>query len=162
MNLGMTFNKDDMPESTGFAPLKPGWYQANIEKAELKQTNDGTGTYINIQYKILGPESAGRVVFGMCGVTNTDEQKAERNRYFLGQLMGACGIAKLQDTDQLIGCNLEIEVKEKPAVMENGVEKYPAGNNVGKTRSMSGSVMPSASMSNSAPAADGSVPPWAK
>ena len=162
MNLGINLDVNDMPEESGFAPLPVGWYQTNIVSAEIKTSNAGDSTYMNIRYDIQGPSHQGRVVYGMCGVTNNDPKKEETSRYFMGQLMRACGLQKLTDTDQLIGCHPEIQLTLKPAVMEtiNGqeVEKYPAGNNIKTYRSMSGSTMPSAT----GEATGGAKPPWQK
>ena len=157
MNLGQTFNTADMPEESGFAPLPAGWYQANIEKVELKESNDRTSTYMNIQYKIMGPTHQNRVVFGMCGVSNTDPGKEETSRYFMGQLMRACGLQRLTDTDQLVGANLEIKLKVRPAT-----EQYDASNNVTEYRSISGSAMPKASAPSQTTSNGDSAPPWAK
>ncbi len=164
MQIGQEINVNDIPETSAFAPLPADWYQASISKVELKTATAGTSTYMNIQYAILGPSQQGRVVFGMCGVSNTDPKKEETSRYFLGQLMRACGITKLDNTDQLVGANLEIQLTIKPAVMEKigdiETEKYPAGNNVKSYRSIAGSAMPKVSQVEEA--GSGSAPPWAK
>jgi len=161
MNLGTELNINDMPEESSFAPIPAGWYQVSVKAVELKTSNAGNSTYLNIQYSILAPTNQGRVVFGMCGVTNQDPDKEATSRYFLGQLMRACALSKLTDTDQLIGANLEIQLTVKPAVMEtvNGVEieKYPAGNNVKSYRAMAGSSLPTTNPSSGA-----STAPWMK
>jgi hypothetical protein len=154
MNLGTELNVNDMPQESTFAPLPAGWYQASIKAVELKTSNAGTSTYMNIQYSILGPTHQGRAVFGMCGVTNNDPEKESTSRYFMGQLMRAAGLQKLTDTDQLIGANLEIKLTVRPKT-----EEYDASNNVKEYRSMSGSVMPKVA---STPESNGSVPPWQK
>lgn len=158
MNLGQELNVGDMPTESTFAPLPAGWYQASIKAVELKTSNSGTSTYMNIQYSILGPSHQGRVVFGMCGVSNNDPDKEATSRYFMGQLMRAAGIQRLTDTDQLVGTNLEIKLTIKAKTAE-----YDASNNVKEYRAISGSALPVATPSAGTPAPEGgSKPPWAK
>jgi hypothetical protein len=156
MNLGQEINVETIPETSAFAPIPAGWYQASIKVAELKTSTAGDSTYISIQYSILGPAHQGRVVFGMCGVSNNDTEKEKTSRYFLGQLMRACGIQKLTDTDQLVGANLEIKLKITPAN-----DKYDAKNDVKEYRAIAGSALPVADKVEGKPAG-GSTPPWAK
>ena len=153
MNLGQEINVNEIPESTGFDPLPAGWYQASVKKAELKSgTKEGASwTGMSLEYDILGPTGQGRKAWGFCGVSSSDPEKEGTSRYFLGKLMRAAGLSKLTDTDQLIGCNLEIKLKIKKS------EEYGDKNEVNDYRSMSGSSMPSV------PVPGGEEkPPWAK
>lgn len=137
MDLGLgQVNVKDLPQSDSFEPLKPGWYTVQIEKAEVKPTKAGTGSYLNIQYKVNGPTSAGRVVFGTVTLRNPNPTAEEIGRQNLGDLCRACGLIQIQDSDMLIGKNLEIKLELIPAVMEKDpttgemYEKWPAKNNV--------------------------------
>lgn len=157
MNLGQEINVKDIPEESAFAPLPAGWYQASIESVELKPSNSGTSTYMNIKYSILGPTHQGRVVFGMCGVSNQDAEKEKTSRYFLGQLMRATGLQRLTDTDQLVGANLKIKLSIKAKTAE-----YDASNNVKEYEAISGSALPKAAKVEGEKPSGGSAPPWAK
>lgn len=164
-SLGNVFNRDDLPQSEGFDPIPDGWYQAVIEGAELKPTKDGTGKLIAVKYKIMGPTHANRTLFGNLNIKNRSADAERIGLQQLGSIMGAIGIAKVQDTDQLIGGRLEIKVAYKAPVMENGHEKYPAGNEVKGFKAIEGSVPPSIGSSIPKPtqtATAGSSAPWAK
>jgi hypothetical protein len=142
--------KADQVQDQDFQPIPDGWYRVEVKKAELKATKDGNGQYINVQYGVLGPSHAGRIVFDIINVRNAS---AEAERIGLAQLKRlklAIGLPSLTDTDQLVGRNLEIDVKTQKSA------EYGDKNVVKSYRSPEGSAMPTAAVSTS------SAPPWAK
>ena len=162
--LGQTFNADELPQGNGtYDPLPPGWYTATIADAELKPTKDGSGQYIKVRYDITGPTHQGRVVFGNLNIKNASAKAEEIGRMELGNLMRAIGLARVQDTDQLIGGSLSIKLDVRPAT-----EQYAAQNEVRGYKAITGSAptfaAPAASPAASAPAAASgkAAPPWAK
>lgn len=162
--LGETFNIDELPQGTGnFEPLPAGWYNATISQSELKATKDGPGQYIKVRYDITGPSHQGRVVFGNLNIKNASAKAEEIGRQQLGEIMRAIGLAKVTDTDQLIGGSLSIKLDVRAAT-----EQYAAQNEVKGFKAITGSAptfaAPAASPSASAPAAatGKAAPPWAK
>lgn len=108
--LGQTFSADDLPQGSTYDPLPPGWYTATIADAELKTTKDGSGQYIKIRYDITGHTHQGRVVFGNLNIKNASAKAEEIGRQQLGEIMRAIGLARVTDTDQLIGGSLSIKL----------------------------------------------------
>ena len=163
--IGQTFDVNEMPEGNGnFDPLPPGWYNANITQAELKDTNAETGQYIKMRYDITGPTHQGRVVFGNLNIKNASAKAEEIGRQQLGEIMRAIGLAKVTDTDQLIGGSLSIKLDVRAAT-----EQYAAQNEVKGFKAITGSAptfaAPATSPAASAPAAATpakATPPWAK
>ncbi len=162
--LGQTFNADDLPQGNTYEPLPAGWYTASITDAELRTTKDGSGQYIKVRYDITGPTHQGRVVFGNINIRNQSVKAEEIGRQQLGELMRAIGLARITDTDQLIGGSLQIKLDVRAAT-----EQYSAQNDVKGFKAISGSAptfaAPAASPAASAPAAAAPVkatPPWAK
>jgi hypothetical protein len=159
--LGQTFEAESLPQSTGggYDPLPAGWYNASIASAEVKQTASGTGEYIKVRYDITGPTHQGRVVFGNLNIKNASTKAEEIGRQQLGEIMRALGLARVSDTDQLLGGSLSIKLDIRPAT-----EQYGAQNEVKGFKAVGGAStapMPS----KTAPAASGgrgSAPPWAK
>ena len=149
-NLNEVFTLDSLPtNSTGsFDPLPMGWYTASVVDAVLKDSKSG-GQYINVRYDILGPTNAGRVVFGMITIRNANVKAEEIGRIQLGDLMRAIGLAKIGDTDELIGgkCQIKIEIQES--------EGYGAQNRVVGFKSMATGSAAKASDTTAAP-------PWKK
>ncbi|AIM40753.1 putative single stranded DNA annealing protein [Idiomarinaceae phage 1N2-2] len=153
----MGFNAEELPQSeSNFEPLPAGWYNAHITGAELKDTKAGNGQYIAIRYDITGPTHEGRVVFGNLNIRNPNPKAEEIGHQQLGELMRAIGIAKVTDTDQLIGGQCAIKLKVRKS------EEYGDSNDVQGFKALSGGVKaPSAAPATSGAAASGK-PPWAQ
>ena len=159
--LSETFDVNELPvgNANNFEPLPAGWYTCTISQAELKATKAGDGQYIKLRYDITGPTHQGRVVFGNLNIKNANPIAEEIGRQHLGEIMRAIGLAKVTDTDQLIGGQIAIKLEIKP---DKG---FGASNDAKGFKSVSGSVAPSASAvpAAAAPAATGkAAPPWAK
>jgi hypothetical protein len=161
--LNEEFNVDELPQGNGnFEPLPSGWYTGTISQAELKATKAGNGQYIKLRYDITGPTHQGRVVFGNLNIKNANPKAEEIGRQQLGDIMRAIGLAKVTDTDQLIGGQIGIKLEVKQDA------QYGASNEVKGFKSVSGSAAPAASAtpataSAPAPAKPArAAPPWAK
>ena len=161
--LNEEFNVNEMPQGNGsFEPLPAGWYTATISQSELKDTKAGNGQYIKLRYDITGPSHQGRVVFGNLNIKNANPKAEEIGRQQLGDIMRAIGLAKVTDTDQLIGGQIAIKLEVKEDA------QYGASNEVKGFKSVSGSAAPAAAAtpakdSTPAPAKPArAAPPWAK
>jgi len=156
--LGETFSTDDLPQSERSYDLLPdGWYNVTITKAELGTTKAGNGQKIDMRYDITGPTNQGRVIFGALNIRNPSQKAEEIGRQQLGEIMRAVGLAKVQDTDELIGKSLAVKVKTRPA--ENG---YEARNEVAGFRSIAGGMAPAPTAAPTATPSAAASPPWAK
>jgi hypothetical protein len=154
-SLSQSYDVSDLPKGTGdFQPLPPGWYSATITGAEIKATKAGTGEYIAVKYSITGPTHQGRIIFSNLNIKNPNPKAEEIGRQQLGDVMRSIGLARVDDTDQLIGGSLvlKIDVKED--------EKYGAGNEVKGFKAVANGSMPSPSAA--APSSAKAAPPWAK
>jgi hypothetical protein len=163
--LGETYRAEDMPASTAIEPVPAGWYSAQIVGAELCDTKAGTGQYVKVRYDIIGPAYQGRVIFGNLNIRNPNPKAEEIGRQQLGEIMAAIGLRQVQDTDELIGGQLEIKV----AIRTDPSGQYAPQNEVKGFRALSGSAAPaplaSAPAGAGAPASaakPSSAPPWAK
>lgn len=162
--LNEAFDVNELPQGTGnFEPLPAGWYTVTISQAELKTTKAGNGQFINLRYDVTGPTHKGRVVFGKLNIRNPNQKAEEIGRQQLGDIMRAIGLAKVTDTDQLIGGNLSIKLEVKQD------DQFGAGNEVKSFKSVSGSVAPAAAgvpftkQTDSAKADPAkAAPPWAR
>jgi hypothetical protein len=102
------------------------------------------------------------VVFGNLNIKNANPKAEEIGRQQLGDIMRAIGLAKVTDTDQLIGGQIAIKLEVKEDA------QYGASNEVKGFKSVSGSVAPAAAATpakDSAPAPAKparAAPPWAK
>lgn len=158
--IGQIFDVNELPPGNGnYDPLPAGWYNANITAAELKPTKDGSGQYIKVRYDITGPSHQGRVVFGNLNIKNASPKAEEIGRTELGNLMRAIGLAKVTDTDQLIGGSLQIKLDVRAAT-----DQYAAQNEVKGFKAITGSAPTFATPAAApeAPASGKATPPWAK
>lgn len=155
--LGETFETASLPEGRSYDLLPDGWYNVTITKADLGPTKSGTGQKIDVRYDITGPTHQGRVIFQSVNIRNQSQKAEEIGRQQLGEIMRAVGLAKVQDTDELIGGHLCVKVKTKPA--ENG---YEARNEVSGFKAIDGSAPPVRTAQAPAAASAAAAPPWAK
>ena len=156
--LNETFNAAELPQSDrNFDPIPPGWYDVSITGAELRQTKSGTGQYIAVRYDVTGPTHQGRVVFGNLNIRNPNAQAESIGRQQLGELMRAIGLAKVEDTDQLIGAHLQIKVKIRESA------GYDPQNDVAGFRASGGATQqPKPQAAAPANSNSGAKAPWAK
>ena len=157
--LGETISVNDLPisDAGNYDPLPVGWYTAHISSAELKSSKSGNGQYIAVRYDITGPSHQGRVVFGNISVRNANPIAEEIGRRELGDIMRSIGLAKVSDTDELIGGALSIRLDIKEAQGD-----YKARNEVKGFKALEGSPT---TFKAAAPAPSGpakAAPPWAK
>jgi hypothetical protein len=153
--LEQTFSAEDMPvSSNSYDPLPEGWYMATITGAELKTTKAGTGQYIAVKYDITGPTHMGRIIFGNLNIRNPSPMAEEIGRKQLGEVMRAVGLAKVADTDELIGGQLSIKLSIKSS------DQYGDQNEVKGFKAIAGSTPP-APVAKAA-ASGKAAPPWQK
>lgn len=155
--LSQSFDVSELPQaSKDYSVLPPGWYSATISGAEVKETKAGTGEYIAVKYSITGPTHQGRVIFGNLNIKNPNPKAEEIGRQQLGDIMRAIGLARVTDTDQLIGGSLVIKLDVKED------EKYGERNEVKGFKAVMGAVSGLPTAAPAAPAIAKAAPPWAK
>jgi hypothetical protein len=155
--LSQSFDVSELPQaSKDYSVLPAGWYSATIAGAEVKETKAGTGEYIAIKYSITGPTHQGRVIFGNLNIKNPNPKAEEIGRQELGDIMRAIGLARVTDTDQLIGGSLVIKLDVKED------KKYGERNEVKGFKAVMGAVSGLPTAAPAAPASAKAAPPWAK
>jgi hypothetical protein len=155
--LNQPFVESELPKSErNFDPLPAGWYSATIGGAEVKATKAGTGEYIAVRYDITGPSHQGRVVFGNLNIKNANPTAEAIGYQQMGELMRAIGLPRIDDTDQLVGGQLQIKLDVRKS------EQYGDSNDVKAFKSLAGGSMPMAAASAAPKAAAKAAPPWIK
>jgi hypothetical protein len=160
--LNEEFSVDTLPASSSgdFSPIPAGNYNVRVVKADLTDTKDGTGQYIKLRLDVVGPSHQGRVLWANLNIRNKSAKAEEIGRSQMGDLMRACGLAKVSDTDQFIGNEVSVKVEVK------NDDTYGPGNEVKAFRSVEGAapMAPAAAPTKhpAAAAADKKTPPWMK
>ena len=157
-SLDMEYNVSEMPVGNGqFDPLPDGWYQATITKADVKPTKTGGGQYIAVRYDITGPTHEGRIVFSNINIKNSSSVAENIGRQQLGEIMRAIGLAKVVDTDELLGADIYIKLATRKQ------EGYEATNEIKGYKAVDGASMPEPkAKSESTSETEKKKAPWAK
>ncbi len=133
--LGQRYDRESLPEATSFDPIPIGWYLATITSSDVKATKDGTGTYIDLQFTVVGPEYVGRIIFEKINIRNNSQKAEEIGLGTLRSLLAAASLPAIEDSDELLNATVEIKVGlEKPQ------EGYEQRNNIKEFRAASGTI----------------------
>lgn len=99
----MAIQFDQLPKESPFALPKPDVYKAKIVEAEMRKKKDGSGSYLNLKYKLtdVSGKSCG-TMFDI--IAESDKQLV---MYKIGRFVSACGIPlvgamELQDIAKLV------------------------------------------------------------
>ena len=118
--LGMQFNANQHAERTMDA-LPAGYYVAQIVNSEVKPTKTPGGARLNLQFKILQGDFAGRVTFGGYNVQNANPVTVNIAMEELAELSRAVGVPVWNDTQQLHGIPFNLKLKVVPP--QNGYDE---------------------------------------
>jgi hypothetical protein len=162
--LNETIDVNDLPVSErNFDPLPPGWYRVTITEADYKPTSKSTkeapASMVKVRYDVMGPTCQGRVVFGNFNNRHPKPEVERIGRQQFGELLRAIGLAKCDDTDQLVGrsCDIKLTIREASG-------GYDASNDVKAWKAIEGGAMPgpSTTVAPAKAASSAAAPPWAK
>ena len=103
-------------EDNPFGTLPAGWYEAAITKSEMKATNDGTGKYLSLTFKVTEGDKVGRMLFANLNLVNKSDVAVKIARSDLKKICAACGIqGDLEDSVDLHNIPMKVLVSVKPA-----------------------------------------------
>lgn len=161
--LEQAYSAEDLPKST-HEPVPAGKYDCSVHSATVEKTSKG-GTMLKYRLDIIGPAHQGRVVFGNITLTNSNPQAVEIGKQQLGDMIRACGIPRLTDTDQLVGARVTarigIEDKNPEYAPKNVVKGIMAPAGSSPMPSGLGSVSNHAAAEEKPAAPKGAKPAWA-
>ena len=112
---GNAFNPNEHEAESDFAPLPPGDYHAFVEKAEVKETKKGDGSYLKLQLSITGEKYDGRKVFDNINLSNPNQKCVEIGIARMSALGQALGLTTITDSSELLEKIIIIKLKVKPA-----------------------------------------------
>jgi len=110
--LGGDFDAGSVPVPS-YEPIPPGWYAAEIDKAEVRDTKAGTGKYLKLELVILDEAHEGRRVFTQINLSNPNPTAVEIGQRELAALAMACGVPALRDSAELLQKQIGVKVKIK-------------------------------------------------
>ena len=110
--------KEKAAEASGgdYSPLPKGKYVCTVEKAELKATNAGDGTYLNVQLRVSQEKHNNRVIFDKLNIQNKSQKTVDIAIQQLSALMLACGFDSIQaNPAAVVGKTVLADVGIEPA-----------------------------------------------
>lgn len=125
----LNFNAQTVSPESEFSPLPAGVYVAQVVESDVKQTKNGTGHYLQLTWKVLDGQHAGRLVFDRLNIANANETAQKIGQQQLSQLCHAVGVMQLQDSQQLHQrpCRIKIVVRKDDQYGDsNEVKGYEA------------------------------------
>jgi hypothetical protein len=124
------FNVDDAPPPDDkFTPIPSGWYAAEIVGSETKQTKAGNGAYFSLQWKVIGPSHANRIIFETVMVEHPNPQVVDIGKRSLASMLTAMGRRQMEYTDDLHGqpCEIKVGIESSPGYEDkNSVKAHRA------------------------------------
>jgi len=95
-----------------FAPIPAGTYEAVIIESEIKATQAGTGSYLNLKHQIIDGTHSGRTIYNNINLKNPNETAVKIGRKALAQIEKALGlgVGELRDDEQMKGKPMKIKV----------------------------------------------------
>jgi hypothetical protein len=112
-------------QEDGFSPIPPGIYLAVISNSEIKQTKAGDGEYIKLEFKVVGGDYNGRMIWTNLHRKNPSVDAVEIGQKNLAKICRAVGKPAIENTCQLHDIPLKIKVK-----IERAKGDYPPQNKI--------------------------------
>jgi len=124
-------------EMDDFEVIPAGTYTAMINKSEMKENKQKTGSFLNLHFKVTEGKFKDRMVFINLNLIHPNEQAVQIARKTLTSICKACGLVSIEETEELHGIEMEIKVTVK-AESAN----FPASNEIKGFKSLSGVSKP--------------------
>ena len=103
---------EDIKDPVYLDIMPAGWYDVDII-ASSQQTSASGYTYLKVVFEIVTPdELAGRHKIWFFGIYDGSEKKIAFQRAILGRIAKACGVDRLETTDQIEGKRVRLRISE--------------------------------------------------
>ena len=113
-NLGPNgFDATGIEPTTDFEPLPAAKYIAEVSNSDMRPNSKATGEFLWLEFTVLDGSFAGRKLWAQLNLVNPSQQAVEIAQRELSALCRAVGKLRVQDSIELHGIPLEINVKIK-------------------------------------------------
>lgn len=99
----------------GFSVIPAGKYVATITDSELKSTRDGQGQYLQLTFQVADGQYARRLIWDRLNLVNRNQQAVDIAKKDLAKICRALKLDIIQDSEELHGKPIKIDVKVRPA-----------------------------------------------
>jgi hypothetical protein len=153
----LNFNAAEVSPESELTPIPAGLYNAQVIDSDLKTTKNGSGHYLQLTWKVLDGQYAGRLVFDRLNIHNPNETAQKIGQQQLSALCHAAGVLQVADSSQLHNkpCKIKVTIRKD--------DQYGDSNEIKGYEAIAGSK-PAATAFMASPAAKpaAGAPPWAK
>jgi hypothetical protein len=106
----LNFNANEVEPSAPITILPPGRYPMAITKTEMKPTRAGNGSYLSVEFTISSGNGANRKLWANLNLDNPNQQTVDIARRELSAICHAVGVLQVNDSDELLGRELMVDV----------------------------------------------------
>lgn len=152
--LPSSFREESHGDMGEFAPLPAGLYNVRIVDSAYKETKAKTGHYLEWKFEIIDGENAGKFIWDRMNLDNPNSTAVDLANKALATLMRACGVAELDDSEELHGQELTIDLKFIVGKGDN-----PDSNNIRKYLPLDGAERPAGPASDEDEKSSGEAKP---
>ena len=100
--------------SSDFELIPSGDYPAIIEDSEMKENRAGTGSYLSLEFTLMGDSYAGRKLWAILNLVHPNEKAVAFAKRDLSAICKAIGVKDPKDS---------IELHDKPLIITVGQEE---------------------------------------
>lgn len=132
-NLGATFNTNEIPEDDYEAPeaFPANRYTLQVTESDLVEKDNGN-MLLKVTYEVVGGEYEGRKMWGNFNLRHTSEQAQSIAQREFADLVLACGLTAVDDSEELHFIPFVADVKQEKrkdnGELANRIKKFiPAG-----------------------------------
>lgn len=145
--LGGNYIPDPNETEESFEIVPVGEYIAVISASDYVPNKKGTGMILKLTYDIIDGEFKGRKIFENLNLENENAQAAQIAKKSLNSICLACGVQTVQDSAQLHGIPMLLDVGVKAAQgdyeAQNRIKKHlPANGQAPQTPTQTGFQKP--------------------
>lgn len=162
----LNFDASQIEPSSPLDPIPAGKYVAEITASDLKPTKKGDGTYLELEFTVLQGEFKGRKVWDRLCLRHPNVQAKEIAESNLAAICRAVGQVMVKDSVQLHHRPLQIRVKCKQSNVNdeiyNEIKGYEKVESQHTAPPVERNTFSAVESTDSTPATDQNVPPWAR
>ena len=107
------FDAREVEPMDTFQPIPAGKYIAAIVGSDMKPTKAGDGSFLELQFQVLGGEYEGRLLWSRLNLENRNELAVKIARGELAAICQAVGVLTPNDSHELHDLPLEVTVRLK-------------------------------------------------
>jgi len=124
--VDMQYDASEHQSEDIFEPIPAGWYECFVSDTEIRETKSGNGRYLQVELTVESGDYRGRRLWDRLNLWNPNQTAVDiANRQF-SQLIRACGMVKIEDSEQIHNIPVLAKVKIQPAR-----DEYDASNTIG-------------------------------